>query len=87
MWAIPLWAYAVVVVVSLLMIVGLLGLVYALAKPSSEDKRRGQAGGAAPPLTAKEKRVRGRPRRITPINNLFFFCCSTIRIQCFFFQI
>ncbi|ELR11882.1 uncharacterized protein ACA1_274160, partial [Acanthamoeba castellanii str. Neff] len=53
MWAIPLWAYALVVVLSLGVIVGLLGLVFKLAKPS-EDENRQQGAPRAP--TGKAKR-------------------------------
>ena len=58
MWAIPLWAYALVVVLSLGVIVGLLGLVFKLAKPS-EDENRQQGAPRAP--TGKAKRVRLAP--------------------------
>jgi hypothetical protein len=64
MWAIPLWAYALVVVLSLGVIVGLLGLVFKLAKPS-EDENRQQGAPRAP--TGKAKRVRLAP----PLFNIF----------------
>jgi flagellar biosynthesis/type III secretory pathway M-ring protein FliF/YscJ len=66
MWAIPLWAYALVVVLSLGVIVGLLGLVFKLAKPSEDENRRQQGAPRAP--TGKAKRVRLAP---PPLQHVF----------------
>lgn len=65
MWYIPLWAYVLVVVISLGMIVGLLGLVFKMAKPSEDDKRGRGPGGQQLPggprgPTGKEKRKEKR---------------------------